>query len=163
MKCISVLLTTYPGRFSKVIACLSGHGYTHASIGLEDPDTFYSFHFRGFAVETPEKLRKQGVTESCCYRLLISDEAYRRMEHRISSLLAHREAYRYTCLGVWCCLLGLPLRRKRRYFCSQFVAELLERSGALPLRKAPSLYLPNQFPRELERRPETVGILPNLI
>ncbi len=104
MKCISVLLTTYPGRFSKAIACLSGRGYTHASIGLEDPDVFYSFHFRGFAVETPEKLRRQGVTQSRCYRLLISD-------------------------------------------------------GALSLEKAPGLYLPNHFPRELERRPETVGVL----
>ena len=163
MKCISVLLTTYPGRFSKAIACLSGRGYTHASIGLEDPDVFYSFHFRGFAVETPEKLRRQGVTQSRCYRLLISDRAYRRIEGRIAALLERREEYRYTCLGVWCCLLGLPLERRGRYFCSQFVAELLERSRALSLEKAPGLYLPNHFPRELERRPETVGVLSNPI
>lgn len=163
MKCISVLLTTYPDRFAKLIARLSGRGYTHASIGLEDPDKFYSFNVRGFAVETPGKLRRQGVTESRCYRLLVSDGAYRRIEGRIRTLEAHRTRYRYSCLGVWLCLLGLPLRREGRYFCSQFVAELLARSGAVPLARNPSLYLPNQFPRELEGRPETVGILPNPI
>ena len=159
MKCISVLLTTYPGRFSSVIARLSGRGYTHASIGLEEPGRFYSFHFGGFAEETPESLRRQGVTRSRCYRLSIPDAAYRRVEARIRALAAHREDYRYTCLGVWCCVLGLPFRRKNRYFCSQFVAELLAGSGAVPLRKAPCLYLPNQLPGELEGRPETVGVL----
>lgn len=163
MKCISVLLTTYPDRFAKLIARLSGRGYTHASIGLEDPDKFYSFNVRGFAVETPQKFRRQGVTESRCYRLLISDAAYRRIEGRIQTLEAHQTQYRYSCLGVWFCLLGLPFRQKHRYFCSQFVAELLARSGAVPLQKRPSLYLPNQFPRELEGRPEMVGVLPNPI
>ena len=163
MKCISVLLTTYPGRFSRAVARLGGRGYTHASIGLEDPDKFYSFNVRGFAVETPETLRRQGVTESRCCRLLVSDAAYRRMEGRIRTMAARRDRYRYTCLGVWCCLLGLPLRRRRRYFCSQFVAELLARSGAVPLRRRPCLYLPQQLLQELLGRPETVGVIPNPI
>ena len=163
MKCISVLLTTYPDRFAKLIARVSGHGYTHASIGLEEPDRFYSFHFRGFAEETPEKFRRRGVTASCCYRILISDAAYRRNESRIQSIAEHREEYRYTVLGVWLCLLHLPFRRKKRYFCSQFVAELLSVSGAVPLQKSACLYLPNQLPAELEGRPETVGVLTGLI
>ena len=163
MKCISVLLTTYPDRFAKLIARLSGRGYTHASIGLEDPDKFYSFNVRGFAVETPQKFRRQGITESRCYRLLISDAAYRRIEGRIQNLEAHRTRYRYSCLGVFFCFLGLPFHRKDRYFCSQFVAELLEVSGAVPLDRSPSLFLPNQFPRVLEGRPETVGVVPNPI
>ena len=64
MKYLCVLLTKYPDRFARVLARLSGQGYTHASIGLEDGNRFYSFSFRGFTEETPDKLRRRGVTAS---------------------------------------------------------------------------------------------------
>ena len=43
MKYLRVLLTKYPGRFSRLLALLSGRGFTHASIGLEGDGRFYSF------------------------------------------------------------------------------------------------------------------------
>ena len=95
MKYLRVLLTKYPGRFSRLLALLSGRGFTHASIGLEGDGRFYSFSFRGFTEETPDKLRRRGVTAGRCYRIPVTD-------------------------------------------------------GAVPLRKAPSLYLPNHFPAELD-------------
>ena len=138
MKYLRVLLTKSPGRFSRLLALLSGRGFTHASIGLEGDGRFYSFSFRGFTEETPDKLRRRGVTAGRCYRIPVTDGAYRRAD------------YRYSYIGVALCLLRLPFHWKNRYFCSQFVAELLSASGAVPLRKAPSLYLPNHFPAELD-------------
>ena len=49
--------------------------------------------------------------------------------------------------------LYLPFRGKGHYFCSQFVAELLRESGAVPLRSAPCFYLPNRFAAELPALP----------
>ena len=132
MKYLSVLLTKYPDRFARLLARLSGRGYTHASIGLEDEGRFYSFSFRGFTEETP-------------------DGANRLVADRLAAMAARRTDYRYSYLGVALCLLHLPFRQRNRYFCSQFVAELLSASGAVPLRKRPSLYLPNHFPAELDR------------
>ena len=151
MKYLSVLLTKYPDRFARLLARLSGRGYTHASIGLEDEGRFYSFSFRGFTEETPDKFRRHGVTASRCYRIPVNDGAYRLVADRLAAMAARRTDYRYSYLGVALCLLHLPFRRKGRYFCSQFVAELLSASGAVPLRKRPSLYLPNHFPAELDR------------
>ena len=75
MKYLCVLLTKYPDRFARVLARLSGRGYTHASIGLEDGNRFYSFSFRGFTEETPDKLRRRGVTAGRCYRIPVADGA----------------------------------------------------------------------------------------
>lgn len=150
MKYLCVLLTKYPDRFARVLARLSGQGYTHASIGLEDGNRFYSFSFRGFTEETPDKLRRRGVTASRCYRIPVADGAYRLVETRLRAMAARREDYSYSYVGVALCLLRLPFRWKNRYFCSQFVAELLSASGAVSMRKAPSLYLPNHFPAELD-------------
>ncbi len=144
MKYLCVLLTKYPDRFARVLARLSGQGYTHASIGLEEEGRFYSFSFRGFTEETPDKLRRRGVTASRCYRIPVADGAYRLVE------AARQADYHYNYVGVALCLLHLPFRWRNRYFCSQFVAELLSASGAVSMRKAPSLYLPNHFPAELD-------------
>ena len=117
------------------------------SIGLEGDGRFYSFSFRGFTEETPDKLRRRGVTAGRCYRIPVTDGAYRLAEARLRAMSARRADYRYSYIGVALCLLRLPFHWKNRYFCSQFVAELLSASGAVPLRKAPSLYLPTIFRR----------------
>ena len=77
MKYLCVLLTKYPDRFARVLARLSGQGYTHASIGLEDGNCFYSFSFRGFTEETPDKLRRRGAYRERRRRGYGRDEACR--------------------------------------------------------------------------------------
>ncbi len=146
MKQIIVLLTKYSDWISTLIYHVSGRGYTHSSIALEEnPGRYYSFNYRGFVIETVDKHRRRGVRKSCCIQLQVSDETYDRIQGRIGEVLAHRQEYSYTRLGVFCCLFRLPFRWKKHYFCSQFVAELLVESGAVSLRKRPCLYFPNEF------------------
>lgn len=138
MKQICILLTKYSDWISSLVYYIGGQGYTHSSIALGDqPTQFYSFNYRGFAVETTEKHRRRGVRCSRLYRLNVSDTVYERIEERIRHFLENRENYRYTRLGVLCCVLRLPLYWKNHYFCSQFVAELLsfirvESAAAVP-------------------------------
>ena len=40
------------------------------------------------------------------------------------------------------CFVNLPLRRQHHFFCSQFVAGLLEECGAVTLDKSPDLTRP---------------------
>ena len=80
----------------------------------------------------------------------MADGAYRLVETRLRAMAARQADYHYNYVGVALCLLHLPFRWRNRYFCSQFVAELLSASGAVSMRKAPSLYLPNHFPAELD-------------
>ena len=163
MRKVTVLLTKYSDWVSTFVHYLAGQEYTHSSLALEeDPDTYYSFNYRGFAVETLEKHRRRGVTKSRCIQLSVPDEAYARIRRRIRQMQAERESYHYTRLGVLCCLLRLPFRWKRHYFCSQFVAELLADCG-LPLGKAPCFYLPNRFALELPSLPACREVRLNVV
>lgn len=161
---VSVLLTKYSDWISTLIYHVCGRGFTHSSIALDDdPDTYYSFNYRGFAVETVEKHRRRGVKRSRCIQLQISDEAYDRIKASIHQFTDHRTEYRYTRLGVLFCVLHLPFRWKGHYFCSQFVAELLSDSGAVPLKHRPCFYLPNQFAAELPALPVCCGVLSDVV
>ena len=50
-------------------------------------------------------------------------------------------------LGLAVAGLGIPHVRPVKYFCSQFVADVLERTGALTLPCHPSLIRPEDFAR----------------
>lgn len=146
MKEVSILLTKYSDWISSMVYILCGHGFTHASISLEeDTDTYYSFNYRGFAIETVSKHRKRGVKKSKCFQLEVPDQTYEKIKARIQEVEQDCSSYQYTKLGVLCCVLHIPFHEKNRYFCSQFIAELLENSGAVELNRPAYYFLPNHF------------------
>lgn len=143
-KIITVLLTRYFSTFSNFIYWISGRGYTHASISLND-EYFYSFNLKGFRREYPgRRVRKCG--KSICYKLEVSDENFEKVRDRIEQMEEHKEKFSYSRLGIILCMLHIPCKIKNSYFCSQFVMEMLELSGSIMLEKNASLYLPNQLP-----------------
>ncbi len=150
MKKVTVLLTRYSDWISNFVYHIAGHGYTHASLGLEDePGVYYNFNYKGFCVETLEKHRRRGVEKSMSCEVEVSDEAYQRMQEQIEQFKKRRAELNYTRIGVAFCLMHLPFRWKGHYFCSQFVAELLQVTGAVKMKKRAELYLPNQLFAEL--------------
>lgn len=163
MKKVSVLLTKYSDTLAWFLYYITGRGYTHSSLGLEENDLFYSFNYKGFCIETMEKHRRRGIHKSICYEIAVTDESYERLKHVIQMFEQNRDEYYYTKLGVFFAILRLPFQRKNYYFCSQFVAELLKLSGAMKLKKSASLYLPNQFTNELERWPGLMRVIPDIV
>ena len=147
---VYILLTRSGTWFSRLIHLATGDGYTHASIGLEGPDgPFYSFarKYRRLAlpaglVEEAPAAGRGGETPCRLYALRVSEDAYRRLRRRLALMYGQRERYHYNLLGVLGCWLNLPLRRRRHFFCSQFVAGLLEECGAVTLDKSPDLTRP---------------------
>lgn len=150
MRKVTIILTKYSDFTSSLLYLVSGFGYTHASIGLEEGE-FYSFNFKGFCTESLGKFRRHGVKKSLCYELQVPESVYETLRESIQDFRRRKEEFSYTAIGVIFCFLRIPFKWKDHYFCSQFVAEMLEVSGALVLIKAPSLYLPNHFCCELER------------
>lgn len=154
MKTISILLTRYHDSLSTLFYYATGRGYTHSSIALSaQPEHYYSFNLRGFAEETKEKHRRRGVVDSCQYNLPVTDETYDRLKKQLQFFCENRHSFRYTKLGAIMSLLGLGFRWKNHYFCSQFVAEMLQKSGALSLKRSPHDYLPNHLQTILENQP----------
>ena len=164
MKKVTILLTEYSDALSRFIYYISGRGYTHISLGLEeDEDRFYSFNYKGFCIETIEKHRRRGVHRSVCYEIAVEDKIYEVIKSNIQAFEQNRDIYHYTKLGVFFAVLHLPFKRKNHYFCSRFVAEQLLLSGAMKLKKSASLYLPNQLTSELERFSGVMQVIPNVI
>ncbi len=146
MKEVNILLTKYSDWISNLVYVFGGRGYTHASLSLEeDAETFYSFNYRGFAVETMNVHRKRGVSKSKCIRCEISDQSYENIRQMIDEIEKQKNTYKYTRMGVLCCILHIPFHANRRFFCSQFVAELLENSGAMEFTRETNYILPNHF------------------
>ena len=160
-KTIAVLLTRQYSAFANFIYYISGKGYTHVAIALdEENEYYYSFNFKGFRREYPKKQRRKNV-RSVCYKLEVSPEDYGRMSGKLKEMEQERERFHYTRLGVICCMFHIPLRIKDCYFCSQFVAEMLSMSETVALQKRASLYLPNHLCKELERQDSLCEIVYN--
>lgn len=147
-KTIFILLTKYTDTLSKIANFLMGGKYTHASISLsEDKKTFFSFNTnKGFCIEKPIKRKRKNECE--LYQLNVSEEAYTDIETRISDFKNNAKEYKYNFLGAFLCALKIPVKFKNRYFCSQFVSELITLSGAAELKKKPALYFPKHFAKE---------------
>lgn len=79
------------------------------------------------------------------YALEVSEEAYTRARRRANHMMAHGKLYRFNVLGLVLCAMHIRWRRRRHYFCSQFVSEVLEKSGALELPKHSTLMHPNDY------------------
>ncbi|MBQ9701247.1 MAG: hypothetical protein IJV71_11595 [Lachnospiraceae bacterium] len=155
MKTVTILLTKYSdwlGRFISKINKNGEAGYSHASICLdEDDETFYSFNAKGFAIEKPkERTPRLRMPGSLAIRFQVPEHIHQKMQELIDRFVAAREQYTYSGRGVFLCLLHIPHKFEKRYFCSQFVAEVLERAGAAKLNRRKSLFLPNHFLKDIE-------------
>lgn len=149
---ISVLFTRYHSTFSNLVYWISGRGYTHASIALDDKnECYYSFNFRGFCKEDANKIRKRS-TKSVCFRIEVSDSSYQKMKEKLEGFQQQREQLGYCRVGVFLCVLHIAYKFRNQYFCSQFVAEMLKLVDTLSLNKKAELYFPNDLALALDRQ-----------
>lgn len=154
MKSISIIWTKYSDPMAELFYALTGRTYTHAAISLdEDCAYFYSFGFKGFCRETLEKYRRRGVKKSLSLRLEVPDDVHEELQRKVDFVEENAHSYKYTKLGAFCALLHIPFRRHRHYFCSQFVAELLESAGAAHISRPACLCLPSHLLQDLKRAP----------
>ena len=149
VRTITILLTQYPTTMASVLQYLTDFPYTHTSIGLEeDRNTYYSFVKKGFIVEKVTRYNKPGRAPFPCelYEIPVSDHTYQRIKTLLEDYAARGSQLRYTHRSMLLSLLlYVPLQMKDRYFCSHFVAEVLQRGRVLREKKHCTLYLPKDF------------------
>ena len=152
-KNIYILMTQYPGFDAKILRWYSRFPYTHTSIGFEeDMDTFYTFVSKGFLVESITRYEKPGRPSFPCalYEVKVSEKVYNKLKEEVLTYKENKSDFKYSTLGLILCFFKIPYKRKNRYFCSQFVAEVLHRSEALKLKKKSTLYFPKDFLKHKE-------------
>ena len=156
MKCIYILLTKTKSVPSRIIGLFTGDEYTHASIAFEDePTVFYSFSrlnehfpFPGGLVEESLNTGFLGSHQESKCKLIcleVSDKIAERAKNRVMRMMKNRALFQYSLLGCITCHLAIASKRRGYYFCSQFVGEILEKSGAVSFEKNTSLLKPRDF------------------
>ena len=187
MKTIYILLTRSGTLLSKLVYAVTGASYTHASMAFdEELDCLYSSTRKnGYTMfpAGPSKeylnkgvFRLRGDAPCALYALEVTDEAYSHALCRAEEFMRHSEEYSFNTLGLILCGLHIRWQRRRHYFCSQFVSEVLEQSGALALPKDSTLMhqlkclykgrladLPQRKAMDLGETPSMVSIYTGLL
>ena len=158
MKTIYILLTRSGTLLSKLVYAVTGANYTHASMAFDDDlSCLYSSTRKNgytmFPAGPSREYLNQGVfrlrenVPCALYALEVEDETYARARRRAEHMMVHGGLYRFNVLGLMLCALHIRWKRRRHYFCSQFVSEVLEKSGAMELPKDSTLMHPSDYTR----------------
>ena len=156
MKTIYILLTRSGTLLSNLVYTVTGANYTHASLAFdEDLNCLYSSTRRnGYAMFPAGPSREyldRGVfrlrenVPCALYALEVTEEAYVRARRRAEHMMTNGEMYCFNVLGLLLCAMHIRWQRRRHYFCSQFVGEVLQKSGAMQLPKDSTLMHPSDY------------------
>ncbi|QAY68039.1 hypothetical protein [Paenibacillus protaetiae] len=151
---VYIVLTDTGTLFTKTIKYFTKDPFNHASLAFDaDLKEVYSFGrkspgnpFVGGFVK--EDMRGGLFRQAVCavYRCPVTPCEYDFMRQFIAEMERDQELYRYNLLGVIALLFNIQMKREKAYFCSQFVADVFERSGIALIRKSPLLVKPGDFP-----------------
>lgn len=156
MKDIYIVLTATGTLFSKCIGLYTKERYRHVSICIDtEINEFYSFGRKviwfpllgGFVVEHVDSgLFKLFVNTECAvFKLRINNSKYNELRKIINEFIINRKKYGYNLIGLLGVIMKKPLKRKNKYFCTQFVASILKNSGINLFDKDPSLVTAGDF------------------
>jgi hypothetical protein len=149
-KTIYVLLTNSRKIGSRILQMFQLSKYAHSSIALERDGSFYSFNPGvGFTTERPIAQKRRKDAPCVLYAIKVTDDVYADIESRINWFIENPDEYKFNYAGMVFTILGIPVGMENRYFCSQFIFDLLKKSGALSNMKHSSRYLPRHFRKAL--------------
>lgn len=158
MKRIYILLSRTDTIPARVIRTFARGEFSHVSVSLlPRTDCFYSYArrhlnnpmFAGFISEDihTKVFARYPYAHCAVYSFDVTDEGYRRARRLIKYFIKNKEKATYNFLGAATVKIGLKIKRKYKFTCSQFAAFLLHYTGDVKLPKDPFLMLPNDFPK----------------
>ena len=155
-KKLYIIITHTPSVVSKIISGFTHTPYNHVSVSLDtELDHMYSFGRRyryfpwlgGFVQESPHfgTLGRFPETEAIVLMLDVDEAAYDNINDKLEDMLAHKNSYWYDTLGLLLAIFGKSYKRDRRYYCSEFVRELLVEHGIEDGASFPEIVQPMDF------------------
>lgn len=155
-KFIYIIVSRTDTTLGKVIQKKLGVHYNHCSISLDESlENIFSFGrkelhnvFRaGFVRESKSEgfFAKHNSSDIVVLQIPVTETQWDQVNVFLAQFKKKRSQYKYSLLGLVYCYFGIPIKRKNKYFCSQFVAELLHQSGVRLFDKEESLVRPHDF------------------
>lgn len=138
----------------KLIKAAAGPHFSHAAISFtEDLTEMYSFgrksglNVEAFVVDSIEnEAYRRPDTQYAIYMVPATANQYDRMKDRINWFIKNAAKFKYNFSGLFKNYLGISDNPKYRYFCSQFVADILNVADPTkPYFADPSLVTPENF------------------
>ncbi|MCA0985905.1 hypothetical protein [Guptibacillus algicola] len=153
---VYILLSDTGTLFTKSIKKYTKAPYNHASLAFDiELRDMYSFGrknpnnplYGGFVKEDvlTGTYSKYPQTTCVIYGLLVTEREVTKMKRVLEIFIKNKQKFLYNILGVLGVSINEPVEFSNSYFCSQFVAEVLERSGITLWNKLPALITPEDF------------------
>lgn len=152
-KTIYIVLTDTGTLLSKAIGMYTRKDLNHASIAFDEQLTeIYSFgrkqQYNPFLGGFVRENVAEGIfQEADCavYRCEVTTEAYMRIRQKIVQFELNQNDYKYNFIGLFGVALNREIQRKRAFFCSQFVATVMQESETHRLLTRPCLTMPHHL------------------
>lgn len=168
---IFILLTDTGTLFTRMIKIYTKTPYNHASISsnryLRDA---YSFGRRsaknpfsgGFVREDIYTNRLFKQARCAIYSCSVTSSQLQKMNAFIQKMEEEKHHYRYNLLGLFAIMFNKQFDRKRHFFCSQFVATVLQECSIVEFSKSPSQITPHDLIESTKFQLEFEGKLKEL-
>lgn len=144
---------TIPGT---IVRFFTNYKYNHVLISLDNTfSKMYSFGRKtllnplnaGFIVEDINGPFFQKFNKTVCriYSLTIKQEQFNNLKRILEEFEKNGNEYKYDFVGAILKYFLIPLKRKKYYVCSQFVAEVLKQAQIFEFDKPTCLVMPKDF------------------
>lgn len=135
---IYIVISQTGTMLSRILKVITHKDYNHASITpYNDLHIMYSFgrknpynpFWGGFVTESVSfgTFKRFSETEIMVLSIKIEAETYRKICETLENMLKSRKNYHYNYFGLWFAAFHIAITRKNRYYCSEFVREILKK------------------------------------
>ncbi len=153
---IYVVISRTGTLLSRVIGMISGGVYNHASLSLDESlSVMYSFGrlnaynpvVGGLVKESPffGTFKRFHGTEVIVYRVPVTRQQKEALETCLHEMYAERRRYGYNFLGLLAAAFGIYWQRENRYYCSEFVRDVLGWYSVLDAKRYYGIIKPEDF------------------
>ena len=140
MKKVYIVLTYTGTILSRIVKRYTRKEYSHVSLSLdENLNEMYSFgrlyaynpFLGGFVRESTEygtfkRFHKQIKTK--IYALEVNEKEYEKIKRMIKNINNNKNSYRFNVLGLMGVVFDIKVKRKRCFYCAEFVKHILDNS-----------------------------------
>lgn len=135
--CEMYIVLSQTGSFlSKILKVITKAKYNHSSISLtKDLTNMYSFgrlkvsnaFIGGFVRESIHEgmFKHFKNTDAAVFMINVPADTYDGIRKRLEQMYLDRDKYSYNTIGLITAFFGCHLKRKNKYYCSDFVYEVL--------------------------------------